>query len=105
MPKIKIKRISQYVNRLRSIKLFSNNVELGSIRDGETKEFEVSSGVNRICAEIDWCSSNAITLTINDNETKVLELGCSIRGWKMLLVLFYIIFDAKNYLYLKEIKE
>jgi hypothetical protein len=104
MPKIKVKRISQYGNRFSSFELFSNKVELGSIAHGETKEFIVPSGVNEICAKIDWCSSNILILTIGDNETKVLELGCQIKGWKMLLALFYVIFDAENYLYLKEIK-
>ena len=105
MAKIRVKRISQYAYRFRTIKLFANHTTLGSIENGKTEEFIIPSGNYQIYAKIDGLSTNILALTIGENETKILELGCKIQGWKLLLVLFYIIFNFGHNLYLKEIRE
>jgi len=100
--KIVIKRTSQYANLMRKIKIFCNNEIIGYIGNGETKEFFLPEGEKTIYAKIDWCRCRPVVMAGNKAEDKVYELGCNLKGIKLLLTLFWIIFKAKDYLYLKE---
>jgi hypothetical protein len=75
MAKLILKRTSEFNNRMRGIEIFSNNDLLGKISNGETKEFELDPGLNKITAKIDWCGSQAKELDLKDNETKILKVS------------------------------
>jgi hypothetical protein len=60
MATIRLKRTSEYNNRM---------------RDGETKDFPTTEGQHTVTAKIDWCSSPNISVDINDNQTKNLKAG------------------------------
>lgn len=44
MSKIRIKRSSEWNNRIRTIGIYINEKKVGIINNGETKEFEVNKG-------------------------------------------------------------
>ena len=49
--------------------------KVGTIANGTTKEFNVSAGQHTIFTKIDWCSSPTVSLDINSDETKSLQVG------------------------------
>ena len=75
MATIIFKRTSEYNNIFRDYQLFLDGKKIGTIANGQTKEFETTSGQHNIVAKIDWCSSPEISLTLNDTEKKELIVG------------------------------
>lgn len=97
MAQIRINRLSGYSNKFRKIKLVLDHQEIAELKDGEIKILNVSPGTHTIKAEIDWCQSNEIEITIREGETKELVL----KGTNPFLALYYITFGRKNYLLLE----
>jgi len=52
MPKLIVKRLSEFQNRLRSIRINVNGEELGTISNGESLEFELNSERNGVQAKM-----------------------------------------------------
>ena len=75
MATIIIKRTSEFVNRLRNYRIFLDGEKIGTIANGETKEFEITPGLHTIIAKIDWCTSPEISVTLSDSEKKELTVG------------------------------
>ena len=75
MPQLTIARTSQYTNRFRSIDLYMDNKKFGSIKNGETKSFDITPGEHSFFAQADWVSSKPVALTFDANTTKQLKLG------------------------------
>ena len=109
MTKINISRTSEYLNRLRDYGVYIDGEKVGTIANGETKEFDVSPGYHSVFTKIDWCSSPTLSVNINDLETKNLKVGGFKNGrWLMpigiaIIVLSYIVnllFDFEYLFYL-----
>ena len=75
MPTIIFKRTSEYNNRLRDYQLFIDGKKIGTIANGQTKEFETTSGQHNVVAKIDWCSSPEIPVTLSDADKKEFIVG------------------------------
>ncbi|HMT54655.1 MAG TPA: hypothetical protein PKC06_15480 [Saprospiraceae bacterium] len=75
MTTISITRPREINNSLRDYIIFIDGHKAGNIANGKTKDFETTPGVHLITAKIDWCSSPDTTITIRDNETKILIVG------------------------------
>ena len=105
MPTLQITRSSEYTNRLRSIKLFLDDKELGPVKNGETVLFEIAAGNHLLKAKIDWCSSNIIALHIKENEAKKFNLSSFAKNNPLgiLAAIYYISIGANKYLNLKEV--
>ena len=72
MPTLIIQRKKEYFNFLRNYLLFLDGKKMGEIANGETKEFEISSGTHNLVAKIDWCGSPAINLNLKESDEKQL---------------------------------
>ncbi|KAA0128105.1 hypothetical protein FY557_10325 [Chryseobacterium sp. SN22] len=99
MGKIIINRSSEYSNYLRSVEIHLGDKKIGSIKNGESKTFEVAPGKYVLNAKIDWCTSNEIYFEIGSDET----LRYNLTGRNPLFNLYYITFGRKRYLNLKQI--
>ncbi len=75
MNKLIIDRRSEWTNRGRKIGLYLNQEKIGTIENGETKEFDLKPGSYNLKAKIDWCGSQEHKLTFNENEIKIVELS------------------------------
>jgi hypothetical protein len=75
MATLMINRSSEYANALRNIKIFLDNKEIGTIANGEAKEFDVPEGVHTLQAKIDWCSSPKTTFIITSTGKKSYNLS------------------------------
>jgi hypothetical protein len=98
---VEIKRVKQYANKARAIGIYINNKKVDTIRDGETKSFELDADENEIYVKIDSCKTKPLKIENAENETIKLELGSNLSGWRLLLGIYYITFKTSEYLYLK----
>ena len=91
MAKIKLQRTSENKNRLREYQIYIDGQKIGTIANGETKEFETNNGQHSLVAKIDWSSSPELTLNFDNSQTKHLEVGVSKnRNWIMRIGLFLL---------------
>ena len=98
---IRITRSSAFRDVAYSYRIFIDGVECGEILRGETKEFAVDNGHHIVCAKIDWCRSNELSVDVNDSIVE-LEVGSSLEGWGFLLMEYYLSFGKNKYLWLKK---
>jgi len=97
MAKIRIKRTNEWNNRFRQIGVYLDNQKIGSILNGETKEFDIPSGQHTVRAKIDWCGSKDLTCQINENEIKTVTISSFkfgnylMPGFAGLMVLYLIL--------------
>lgn len=75
MATIRIKRTSEYNNRIRDYKIFVDGQQVGTIANGETKDFPATVGQHIVTAKIDWCSSPNISIELKENQTSNLKVG------------------------------
>ncbi|MFO8147570.1 MAG: hypothetical protein R6U03_09300 [Gillisia sp.] len=75
MAKLIITRTSELNNRAREFGIYLNNIKIGTISNGDTKEFEIEPGIHKINAKIDWCKSQTTEFNIIENESKVIKIG------------------------------
>ena len=61
------REIENWTDVTRAYKVFIDAVEVGNIKNGETKQYELSEGAHTLQLKIDWCSSNT------ENFVRVLE--------------------------------
>ncbi len=92
MATVIIERTSEYLNRLRNYGVYIDGEKVGTIANGETKEFTVSQGTHTIVTKIDWCSSTTIQFSISDDETKAFKVsGFKNAHWLMPAAIIIII--------------
>ncbi|WP_223070432.1 hypothetical protein [Paenibacillus caui] len=102
---LELKRLSQFVNKLRDFKIIINDSEVGIIKDGDIKEISLEPSEYEIYLKIDWCRSNKYRFTISENEKIKLECGSLLTGLRIVipfLIFFYISIGKNRYLYIKK---
>ncbi|MPM33947.1 hypothetical protein SDC9_80528 [bioreactor metagenome] len=99
---IKINRLSGYGDLARKYKVMLDDKQIGEIKDGESKCFQVEEGEHTLYLKIDWCKSNKVNFNASKDEEVEFECGGSMRGWKLFLGLIYITFLKNKYLWIKE---
>lgn len=75
MARLIIKRTSEWNNRMRDIGIYLDGEKIGTIGNGEIKEFETKPGEHTLKSKIDWCGSETLKMSLTDNETKKVELS------------------------------
>ncbi len=99
MAKLKITRTSEWHNRMREIGIYLDWQKLGTIANGETKEFDIPAGNHKLKAKIDWCGSRELILSVSDHETKNVTLSGFKQGYSPL---YYMTIGRNDYLVIKE---
>jgi hypothetical protein len=97
---IRIKRDSGYADRLRAYKVDLDNHVVGEIRDGQQFELKVPPGKHRLQSKIDWGASNLVDFELNDSDLEF-QCGSNLRGFKVLLAIFYATIFSNQYLWLR----
>lgn len=90
-----------YADRLRAYKVKVDGVVVGSVRARESVNVPVAPGRHSLVIRIDWCGSEQIDFEVQAGEHAFFECGSNLAGWRVVLVLFYIIFLTQQYLWLR----
>lgn len=88
MGKIIIKRLPAYGDALRDYKIYIDGKKIGSIGEGESKEFEVPEGKHIIYGKIDCFKSQKIAFDIVDNNEKYFEVKSNMSFIKLGITIF-----------------
>lgn len=99
MPVIKLHRENQFADKIRSYQIFVDEIQIGEIKSGSTKEFYVVEGTHKISLKIDWCGSGEIEFSIANEETIEFECG---NNTHLFLAFFYVLFARNKYLWLRK---
>lgn len=74
MPKLIIKRNSEWANKMRSFELYLNGRKFTDIKDKQVLSFEIPEGKYQLKAKIDWCGSRPLNIEIKEGEIKRVEV-------------------------------
>ena len=74
MPKLLIKRNSEWANKMRSFDLYLNGRKFAEIKDKQVLSFTVPEGKYQLMAKIDWCGSQPIEIDLKEGEIKRVEV-------------------------------
>ena len=86
MPKIRIERNTGWIGQLRRIEIFIDGEKMGTVNDGETKDYEIEKGKHEVYAKLGWERSQKIELNIVESEITVLKLTLYKYGTLILLI-------------------
>ena len=70
---------------------------IGEIANNQDVELQVSPGQHSLFLKIDWCMSQVVNFEIN-GEIAFFECGSSLRGFRLLLAIFYLTILRKRYI-------
>ena len=87
-----------YVDRLRSYKIYVDNMLVGTIAPESVLEVEISSGNHLVHAAVDWCRSKPLNCNITQGQVAQIEVN---NHWGALLSIWAITFGMGSYLKLK----
>ncbi len=96
---ITVSRDSGWTDRFRNYQVLLDGAVIGEIESGEQKSFEVAAGTHHIALKIDWCQTKPIQFNITDGEVHF-NCGSSLRGWRLFLAAYYILFKQDQYIWL-----
>jgi hypothetical protein len=99
---IAISRDTGYADRLRKYRVICDGAEIGRISEGTSTEFAISPGPHCLLLKVDWCSSNEATFSIGTDQVLRFSCGSSLRGLRVLLAIYYLLFARKRYLWLRQ---
>jgi hypothetical protein len=98
---ISVNRDSGYADRLRNYRVLLDGVEIGRLGNGAAKAFEIPSGPHQLMIKIDWGRSNIVAIDIGESQSARFLCGSNLRGWRLLLAIYYMSFGFRNYLWLR----
>ncbi|UMB60676.1 hypothetical protein MHL31_00340 [Lutibacter sp. A80] len=75
MTKLSITRKYEWNNMARDYGIYIDGKKIGTIANGETKEFEITAGTHKINGKIDWCKSPIKTINFLENKSTVIEIA------------------------------
>lgn len=74
MPKLLIRRNSEWANKMRSFDLYLNGRKFAEIKDRQVLSYTLPEGKYQLVARIDWCGSKPIDFEIKEGEEKRIEI-------------------------------
>jgi len=96
-----VSRDSGYADRIRTYCVVVDGRELGGLGNGESKTFELDPCAHELRIKINWCGSNRVGFTLAANQGLFFECGSALRGLKVLLAVFYLLFAWDKYVWLR----
>lgn len=89
-----VKRKTNYAGYFRSYQIILDGINVGTIKNGETKEFETTSGGHNIQSKVDWFASPELSLILSEEDKKEITIGDSEYGWLLIVALGIIMFST-----------
>lgn len=100
---VRVHRPPQYQDYLRAywIKVDGQQREKISVR--ETVTIPVESGDVLVGASVDWAKAQPLLVTLKPGEVIDVEVRGALRGWKILLASYYVLFRPGHWLELRRV--
>ena len=102
MSTLKIESKKEFLNRLRSYKIFIDNELVGKVQNGKIQNFELEPGNHKVYAKLDFFKSKEIGIQINENEVTEIKLkGSEFMLASYLVFLLILLFLTITKLFMK----
>src|SRR5437870_1630470 len=88
---LSIERARDWIGLVRRMGVYADRERIGWLNNGETATFTLPAGRHSVHVQMDWKRSEALLLDMHAGETERLECGSTLKGWKLILMLFYVI--------------
>ena len=75
MRKITLTRNKGWFGRVRALKLYADDIEIGHIKAGETLSLEIPDGVQTIYGKMDWGKTNKYSLAFVEDGDELFAKG------------------------------
>lgn len=89
MNELTVSRKKEWVNRMRSIRLYADDQKVAEISNGETKMVQFPTGKVNLQAKIDWAGSNVLEIDADGSRNRTIELSSFLHRNKMLRYFMY----------------
>lgn len=99
---ITIQRDKSYTDKLRSYKVLIDDKEVGEIKSGETKTFNIDEGRHSLQLKIDWCFSPKLQFDNAESSNEIFNCGSNLGGIKFLLFPLYTSIMRDHYIALQK---
>jgi hypothetical protein len=99
---LRIVRDSGYADRLRAYKILVDGKTIGEIRDGETREFPISSGQHDLALKLDWCGSKTTQFAVVEGDALTFYAKSNLRGPRVLAALWRALFMWSSWIILTD---
>ena len=96
MPTLTVRRDRGWSDKLRKYRVIVDGVVIGQLAEGGELRHTLDEGTHVIEARIDWCGSP--TTQFDAAGDAVMLVRSALRGWRVLLTLFYVLFNPRGYL-------
>ena len=98
-----VRRGGGYADRLRAYTIKIDGVAQGSLKPNSSLTIPVAFGSHVLSAALDWCGSNEIVFEAKPAPQLLFECANNLRGWRLNLALFYVLFRRNQYLSLRQV--
>jgi len=102
MSTLTIQRDTGWADKFRKYRILVDGVEVGQLGEREMLRHEISEGPHAIEAKIDWCGGRPLQFEAKSKEQFFL-VRSALRGWRLLIVPFYLFFNRYGYLKIDQI--
>jgi hypothetical protein len=85
--KVILNRKGEWINRLRSYKVFIDDQPVGTIRNGGTEEFSVNPGIHKMICKINWTSSREYEFEVEANQKIFLQVKSGLRYYPYMAII------------------
>lgn len=85
MAKLRVIRNPEWINSARKIRVYLDGQKIGTILNGEIKEFDVPAGQHILQVKIDWCGSNALACMITEKRVETVTISSGFKSGLYLL--------------------
>ena len=100
MATLTVRRDKGYADKIRKYRILLDGVEVGRLAEGAVLREEISEGPHVVEARVDWCGSPPLQFDAQAGEQVVL-VRSALRGWRVMLASFYLIFNRRGYLHIE----
>ncbi|MEM8944593.1 MAG: hypothetical protein AAGD11_05355 [Planctomycetota bacterium] len=95
---IRVSRTTSLADGLRAYRIRVNGKTVGKVMPGKSVDIPVSAGQHSVVAKVDWCGSQTLDVDVRAGEVVNLQCASNLRGPKIFLSIFYIMFLWNRYL-------
>ena len=100
MATLTVRRDEGWADSLRRYRIILDGVEIGRLGESLVLRQEIGEGPHTIEANIDWHGSQPLRFDSQPGEQTVI-VSSPLRGWRVFLAAFYVIFRTREYLNLE----
>jgi len=97
MAQLTVQRDKGYANKFGKYRILLDGEEIGRLAEGAVLQRDIRPGRHVAEARIDWCGSKPLVFDALDGD-QVLVVRSALRGWRVMLALWYILFNRRGYL-------